>query len=48
MEAGEGTLGLLSKDDSLYVSLNRATEEIILLVADLRANPRKYLNLELF
>ena len=48
MEAGEGTLGLLSKDDSLYVSLNRATVEIGLLVADLRANPRKYLNLELF
>jgi phospholipid/cholesterol/gamma-HCH transport system substrate-binding protein len=48
MEAGEGTLGLLSKDDSLYVSLNRTMEEIRLLVADLRANPRKYLNLELF
>ena len=48
MEAGEGTLGMLSKDDSLYVSLNRATVEIGLLVADLRANPRRYLNLELF
>ena len=48
MEAGEGTLGLLSKDDSLYVSLTRATTELGLLVADLRANPRKYLNLELF
>ena len=48
MEAGEGTLGLLSKDDSLYVSLNRATTEIGLLVADLRENPRRYLNLELF
>ena len=48
MEAGEGTLGLLSKDDSLYVSLNRATVELGLLVADVRANPRKYLNLELF
>ena len=48
MEAGEGTLGLLSKNDSLYVSLNRATTEIGLLVADLRENPRRYLNLELF
>jgi len=48
MEAGEGTLGLLSKDDSLYVSLNRATTELGLLVAEFRANPRKYLNLEIF
>jgi len=48
MEAGEGSLGMLSKDDSLYVSLNRAMEEVRLLVADLRANPRKYLNLEIF
>ena len=48
MEAGEGTLGLLSKDDSLYVSLTTATTEIGLLVADLRENPRRYLNLELF
>ena len=48
MEAGEGTLGRLSKDDSLYVNLNRAAAEIGLLAADLRANPRKYVNLELF
>lgn len=46
--AGEGTLGRLSRDDSLYVSLNRAASEIALLAADIRANPRKYVNLEIF
>ena len=48
MAAGEGTLGRLSKDDSLYVSLNRAASEIANVAADLRANPRKYVNLEIF
>ena len=48
MEAGEGTLGRLSEDDSLYVSLNRAVLAIGDLAEDLRANPRKYLNVEIF
>jgi phospholipid/cholesterol/gamma-HCH transport system substrate-binding protein len=48
VNAGEGTLGRLSRDDSLYVALTRAASEIGLLAADIRANPRKYLNLEIF
>lgn len=48
INAGEGTLGRLSRDDSLYTSLNRAASEIANLAADIRANPRKYVNLELF
>ena len=48
MDAGEGTLGRLSRDDSLYVNLNRAVAEIGSLAADIQANPRKYLNLQLF
>lgn len=48
INAGQGTLGRLSRDDSLYVSLNRAASEIANLAADIRANPRKYLNLEIF
>lgn len=48
MDAGEGTLGRLSRDDSLYVNLNRAAAEIGNLAADVRANPRKYVNLEIF
>jgi phospholipid/cholesterol/gamma-HCH transport system substrate-binding protein len=48
INAGEGTLGRLSRDDSLYIALTRAASEIGLLAADIRANPRKYLNLEIF
>jgi phospholipid/cholesterol/gamma-HCH transport system substrate-binding protein len=46
--AGEGTLGRLTRDDSLYVALTRAVSEIGLLAADIRTNPRKYVNLEIF
>jgi phospholipid/cholesterol/gamma-HCH transport system substrate-binding protein len=48
MNSGEGTLGRLSQDDSLYVSLNRAAAAIADLAEDIRANPRKYVNLEVF
>jgi phospholipid/cholesterol/gamma-HCH transport system substrate-binding protein len=48
LNTGEGTLGKLSRDDSLYVNLNRAALEIGNLAADIRANPRKYVNLEIF
>lgn len=48
MADGEGTLGKLSKDDSLYVSLNRTVTEFGNLAVDLQKNPRKYVNLEIF
>lgn len=48
INAGEGTLGKLSRDDSLYVSLNRAAAEIGNLAADIRANPKKYLDIRIF
>jgi phospholipid/cholesterol/gamma-HCH transport system substrate-binding protein len=48
MEAGEGTLGRLSQDDSLYVSLTRTITSIGVLAEDVQANPRKYVNLEVF
>ncbi len=55
VERGEGTLGLLSADDSLYYSLTAAadglraaTESLNVLLEDIRANPRKYINLEVF
>lgn len=55
MERGEGTLGLLSADDSLYYGLTAAaeglraaTESLNVLLEDVRANPRKYINLEVF
>jgi phospholipid/cholesterol/gamma-HCH transport system substrate-binding protein len=47
-EAGEGTLGRLARDDSLYLSLNRAAESIALLATDIRENPRRYFRIGLF
>jgi phospholipid/cholesterol/gamma-HCH transport system substrate-binding protein len=48
INSGQGTLGRLSKDDSLYESLNRAATEIGNLAADFRANPKKYVDIRIF
>jgi phospholipid/cholesterol/gamma-HCH transport system substrate-binding protein len=48
MDAGEGTLGRLSTDDSLYVNLNEAVQSINALVQDLQANPNRYINVSIF
>ncbi|MCC6542281.1 MAG: MCE family protein [Flavobacteriales bacterium] len=39
---GEGTMGKLMKDDSLYTNLNHASAELDLLLEDLRVNPNRY------
>jgi phospholipid/cholesterol/gamma-HCH transport system substrate-binding protein len=48
VERGEGTLGRLSGDETLYESLDAALEEIAQLARDLRENPRRYVNLRIF
>lgn len=48
IERGEGTLGKLSQDDSLYNNLNRAAESVASLMQDIQANPNKYINVSLF
>lgn len=48
MERGEGTLGRLSTDESLYMNLNTAAETLTALLADLQANPNKYINISIF
>ena len=48
INSGQGTLGRLSKDDSLYVNLNRAAAEIGNLAADFRQNPKKYVDILIF
>lgn len=48
LERGEGTLGKLSLDEELYVNLNEAAANLNALVADIRENPRRYLNVSVF
>jgi len=48
MEAGEGTLGRLSTDSTLYESLTEAVESIRALAVDLKENPGRYVKIEIF
>ena len=48
MERGEGTLGRLSTDETLYTSLNTAATTLNALLEDLQANPSKYINISIF
>ena len=44
VEAGQGTAGSLLKDKQLYDNMNGAANELRSLIADIRKDPRKYLN----
>ena len=48
VERGEGTLGRLSQDDSLYVNLTAAASSLQLLLDDIRENPGRYISLSIF
>lgn len=48
MEAGEGTLGQLSTDATLYERLAEAAESIRTLATDIRENPGRYVKVEIF
>ena len=45
---GQGTLGKLAKNDSLYNNLNKASEDLDKLMQDLRINPERYIHLSVF
>src|SRR5262245_44293748 len=48
IDEGHGTLGRLINDTTLYVEFFGAAREIRTLAADVRARPRRYINLEIF
>lgn len=48
MERGEGTLGRLSADESLYANLNTAAAELNLLISEIRAEPGKFFDVRVF
>jgi len=45
---GRGTLGKLATDDSLYVNLDKTAANLASLMADLQANPKRYVHFSLF
>ena len=45
---GEGTLGMLVNNDSLYQNLTSLAGELDLLMKDLQENPKKYVNVSVF
>ncbi|MDD6184790.1 MAG: MlaD family protein [Bacteroidales bacterium] len=48
VERGEGTLGQLVRNDSLYNSINKTIESLDVLIKDLKENPSKYINVTVF
>jgi phospholipid/cholesterol/gamma-HCH transport system substrate-binding protein len=48
VDRGEGTLGRLATDDSLYRNLNHAAASVAALLDDVRAHPKKYINVSIF
>lgn len=45
---GQGTLGKLSKNDSLYNNLNKSAENLDKLLKDLKENPKRYVHFSIF
>ncbi|HEY0972435.1 MAG TPA: MlaD family protein [Gemmatimonadales bacterium] len=48
VERGDGTLGMLVRDSSLYVQSDSLVRELRALVQDVKANPKRYVNLSIF
>jgi phospholipid/cholesterol/gamma-HCH transport system substrate-binding protein len=48
IQAGEGSLGMLLNDPSLYRNADSALRQLNLLLADVQKNPRRYINLRIF
>lgn len=48
VDQGNGSLGKLINDTTLYSELSGAAREFRLLAADIRANPKRYVDLRLF
>jgi phospholipid/cholesterol/gamma-HCH transport system substrate-binding protein len=45
---GEGSMGLLINNDSLYLGLEKSSHDLNLLLEDIRLHPKKYVKLSLF
>jgi phospholipid/cholesterol/gamma-HCH transport system substrate-binding protein len=45
---GEGTVGMLVADDSLYINLENTTNSLNELLKDFKENPKRYINVSVF
>lgn len=48
IDNGEGTLGMLVNNESLYRDLQKSAQQLSLLLEDLRVNPKRYVRFSLF
>jgi phospholipid/cholesterol/gamma-HCH transport system substrate-binding protein len=48
LQAGQGTLGMLTKDSALYIETTATMVELRKLIADIQVNPRKYFKFSVF
>jgi phospholipid/cholesterol/gamma-HCH transport system substrate-binding protein len=48
IERGEGTLGQLVNDTTLYEQIKKTTQHVDSLILDIKKNPKKYLKISLF
>lgn len=48
IERGEGTMGMLINNDSLYNNLNESSAELDKLLEDMRVNPKRYVHFSVF
>jgi len=45
---GEGTMGMLMNNDTLYIELEKSARDLNVLLEDIKANPGKYVKFSLF
>lgn len=48
INSGQGTVGKLMKDDSLYNNLNRSARDLDVLLKDLNEHPKRYVHFSIF
>ena len=44
INSGEGSIGLLLKDDKIYANFEKSTRELAFLLEDIKKNPSRYVN----